>query len=125
MITAGIRTFLDRFLPAEAARHGVRILALGMVDDHVHLILHLPLVSDIPRLVQGLKGASARLINRDVQLSTVGLRWDRGYDIRSISPKALTRAIGYVRSQHHRHADRVISAPGDEATGVGDRAPDS
>ncbi len=55
MIDARTEGFLRRFLPLEARRHGACILALGMVTDHVHLVLRLPAVSDIPRLVQGFK----------------------------------------------------------------------
>ncbi len=56
MIDARSEGFLRRFLPVEARRHGACILALGMVADHVHLVLRLPAVSNIPRLVQGSKG---------------------------------------------------------------------
>ena len=51
MIDARTEEFLRRFLPVEARRHGACILALGMVADHVHLVLRLAVVSNIPRLV--------------------------------------------------------------------------
>jgi putative transposase len=111
MITAATKRFLQRFLVAEAARHGARSLALDMVSDHVHVVLELPAAFDLPRLVQGLKGASARLINANESLTAVGLRWARGYDARSVSPSGLGRVIAYVKSQSDRHPDRAIPRP--------------
>src|SRR5207249_3752076 len=60
LINHGVADFLRRFLPREAKRHGARLLASGVVADHVHVVLQLPPVTNIPRLIQGLKGASAR-----------------------------------------------------------------
>jgi REP element-mobilizing transposase RayT len=103
LVTAPVTGFLTKFLPAECARHGVRVLALGIVHDHVHVVLELPPRFDIPRLVQGLKGASARLANRDGIAERDSLRWAQGYDLRSVSPRNLRAAVAYVHRQHERH----------------------
>ena len=60
LIDEQVAHFLGPFLLAEAKRHGARVVEIGIVSDHVHLLLELPPVYDTPRLVQGLKGASAR-----------------------------------------------------------------
>ena len=65
----------------------------------VHLLLELPPVYDAPRLVQGLKGASARLANRDGHASRGGLRWEKGYDFRSVGIRQLAGVTAYVRDQ--------------------------
>ena len=108
MIGTSEARFLERFLPAEAKRHGAATLALGMVQDHVHMVLRLPSRIDLPRLAQGLKGASARLINKDLRLSTTGVRWGTGYSAYSVSPRDLKGTIQYVRDQPLRHPDRAI-----------------
>jgi len=100
--------FLERFLPAEVQRHGAAPLALGMVADHVHMVVRVPARFDLPRLAQGLKGASARLINKEQRLSTTGVRWATGYSAYSVSRSDLKAAIQYVRDQPLRHPDRAI-----------------
>ena len=100
--------FLERFLPAEAQRHSAQTLALAMVADHVHMVLRLPPRIDLPRLAQGLKGASARLINKEQRLSTTGVRWATGYTAVSVGPRNLKTAIQYVRDQPLKHPDRAI-----------------
>jgi len=108
MIGATEALFLGRFLPAEAQRHRAAIMALGLVCDHVHLVLRVPGRFDLPRLVQGLKGASARLANADQSISRTGLRWATGYHVHSVSPRNLPAAVDYVRRQSDRHPDRAI-----------------
>ena len=103
------RDLLRRFLPTRAHKHGARVLALGIVSDHLHLVLEIPGEFNVPKMVQSMKGASARVANRDPDVSKTGLRWARGYDFRSVSPKALKRAVAYVNGQGSRHPDAVIS----------------
>ena len=79
LVNSGAAAFLRRFLPREAQRHDARVLEVGIVADHVHLVLQLPPILNVPRLVQGLKGASARLANRDGLMPHAPLRWAEGY----------------------------------------------
>ena len=102
-IDAAGAEFLERFLPATATRYGATVIKAGIVSDHVHLLLLLPPVIDIPRLVQGLKGASARIINRERVIAGKKLRWATGYDLRSVSPRAAGKVREYVASQARRH----------------------
>ena len=109
MIDRPTEEFLRRFIPTEARRHEVRVLAIRIVADHVHLALRLPAISNIPRIVQEFKGASARLINKERAAEGRPLKWASGYDLRSVSPENLDRVIDYVRSQPQRHPDHAIS----------------
>ncbi len=111
-ITAAVRDFLDRFLRQQAIRYGARPLAMGMVNDHVHMIVELPPTYDLPKLLQGLKGASARIANRDGHADRRPLQWTPGYDARSVSVGQLAAAIRYVEGQASRHPDRAIPDTG-------------
>jgi len=108
LIHEGAAAFLRRALPEIACRHGTRIVELGIVRNHVHVIVELPPRPDIPRLVQGLKGASARIANRDGVMSRARLRWANGYDLRSLGINDLPRAIAYVRGQARRHPELAL-----------------
>lgn len=102
--------FLKGFLPGQAERNGATVMAIGVVTDHVHVLLRLEPVFSVPKLVQSLKGASSRLSKRDDE-GGGGLRWAKGYDLRSVSPKNLGAAIRYVRNQAARHPQRAIDNP--------------
>ena len=103
LIEESVADFLLRFLLAEAKRHGTRVIEIGVVPNHVHLLLQLLPAYDVPRLVQGLKGASARLANRDGFSQNNSLRWETGYDLRSVGIKQLPQVANYVRLQEVKH----------------------
>ena len=103
--------FLRRVLPEIACRHETRVIELGIVRNHVHMVLELPPRFDIPRLVQALKGASARIANRDGIMPRARLRWADGYDLRSLGVRDLKRAIRYARIQPLRHPDLAVDDP--------------
>jgi len=54
LITERVAEFLCRFLIEEATRHGARTIEIGVVRDHVHMLLELPATFDVPQRVQGL-----------------------------------------------------------------------
>ncbi len=103
--------FLGQVMPKLAKRFGSDVLEVGVVRNHVHLLLVLPPIVDIPRLVQGLKGSSARIANRDRILGSTKLRWAPGYDLRSVSPRNLAAAQRYVRDQSRRHPSLAVRRP--------------
>jgi REP element-mobilizing transposase RayT len=111
LIHQPVAAFLRRALPEIARRHGARIVEVGIVSNHVHLIIELSPRPDLPRLVQGLKGASARIANRDGYMPRARLQWAAGYDFRSLGVRDLQRAIAYVRNQSHRHPELAIEDP--------------
>src|SRR3989442_3285413 len=106
LIDAAIAAFLEKFLVAECQRQGARMLAVGIVRDHVHLLIELPAAFNVPRLVQGLKGASARIANRDRITQHESLRWAQGYDLPSVGPRQLGTVEGYVRNQASYHGEQ-------------------
>jgi REP element-mobilizing transposase RayT len=91
--------FLASFLPIVCRQERANLLCIGIVQTHLHLLIKIHPTTQLPRLLQRLKGASATLANRRVAATiTRSLRWARGYDVESVSPKAV-RAVGdYVRS---------------------------
>ena len=111
LVDEQVAHFLGPFLLAEAKRHGARVMELGIVRDHVHLLLELPPVYDAPRLVQGLKGASARIANRDGHSGRGSLRWEKGYDFRSVGIRQLPGVTAYVRDQELKHGPPKPSRP--------------
>jgi REP element-mobilizing transposase RayT len=107
MIGPPERDVLRRFLPAEAQRHGAEVVACGMVNDHVHLLLRVPVTWDLPRIMQGLKGGSARVLNQNPDRSG-RLKWAPGYNAKSVSPGVVPTVINYIKNQPKHHPERRI-----------------
>ncbi len=97
--------FLWENLPIIARQERARILELGIVATHLHLLVRLHPSTVIPRLLQRMKGGTATLINKQVVAQGPALRWAKGYSVISVSPRQLDIAAAYVRHQptHHPH----------------------
>ena len=107
LIDADGANYLIRHLPIIARQERGRIVVMGIVTTHVHLVVRLHPAACIPRMMQRMKGgsafgANAQGLNRSV------LRWAKGYGIASVSERALDRVADYVRQQHVRHPSEAI-----------------
>jgi len=77
VIESGVEEFLGRALPAIARRHGAHVIRLGIVPDHVHVLLSLPTRFDIPALVRdSRRDGTSRQPRRNRGRRTV--RWATG-----------------------------------------------
>lgn len=108
-IDAATAQFLLRYLPGVASRLGAEVLQVGIVTTHVHVLARVPQTVAMPTLVQGFKGGSAAVANREVRAPAIGkLRWARGYSASSVSESALDRVRRYVSRQADHHPDEAI-----------------
>lgn len=101
--------FLDRYLRVVARQEHARVLALGIVKTHVHVLLSTATTTYLPRLMQRLKGGSSVLINREGHTEGhVPVRWEKGYAVHTVSWRAMRAVRAYVESQPQRHPDERI-----------------
>ena len=105
-ITAHLQDALHRLAAAEDAT----IQELAILATHVHVVVEVSALTDLPRLVQRLKGASARFANRDGWSSRGrALRWDPGYDARTVARMALPDIRRYLDRQAEKHAMPLLA----------------
>ena len=82
----------------------MKALAIGGVEDHVHVLLSLPSKMDIAKAVQLIKGGSSKWIHETfVDYREFG--WQEGYGAFSIGISQLEETVKYIEHQaeHHRH----------------------
>jgi len=87
---------------AEVGRNrAIRVLAVGGIANHAHVLLSLPPVMPLAKAVQTLKGISSRWMN---EIGRGGFAWQEGYAAFSVSQSQINSVIRYVNSQpeHHR-----------------------
>ena len=108
LIDRRIAAFLAGTIPIIVRQERGRVLALGVVSNHVHLLIRIHTTTQIPRLMQRVKGGSAMVANRDGHATVRRLRWDKGYNIESVSRRALRAVRRYVRGQSQHHPNHAI-----------------
>lgn len=88
----------------DAKKRCSRVIACGIMPDHVHLLVSLPPTIAIATFVGQVKGSSAHLFNK-----TVGkpyLKWQEGYGALTLRESDVDKVANYVNNQQKIHASR-------------------
>ena len=101
--------YLWENLPVIARQERVHILEIGIVTTHLHLLVRIHPSTSLPRLLQRMKGGTARAVNWHASVSGPALRWAKGYSATTVSPRHVGAAASYVRQQHTHHPVDAIS----------------
>ena len=104
LIDADLEPTIHASLWRRCDRFGAIPLALGGVEDHIHLLLALPATCSLAQLVGDLKGWSSYLANRRSQPRTE-FRWQGAYAAFSVGERGIEPVRHYIARQreHHRH----------------------
>ena len=105
------KDFLAEVLQKETAQMKVRILEMGIQNDHVHLIVVLIPTHAVSSVFQHLKGKSAYELFRFEPKFRLrypnGEFWSPGKFYRSVGDVDLETARNYVKAQDHRQQSLV------------------
>ena len=80
----------------------VKILAIGGVHDHLHLLIALPPKMNLAKVMCELKANSSKWLNE----SGVRFSWQEGYGAFSVSPSRVADVQRYIRNQAEHHKKR-------------------
>lgn len=118
LLDARCASFLCRFLRAAGAEHRTRILQIGAVRTHVHVLVVCHPMTEFPRLIGHLKGGSATVWNKDYAPEAGWkLRWAQGYGISTVSPRHTDGVRAYLRAQPEHHPSERIEGWGGDRPG--------
>ena len=102
IIDAAIEADLHAYLGGVAKRLGSIPLAVGGIEDHVHLACTLPRTATIAELVQELKQASSKW-TKTRGGSYASFAWQSGYGAFSVGESQLPDLVRYVAHQREHH----------------------
>lgn len=102
MIDGPTRDFLNDFLRRTAIRERAEVVAIAVLQTHVHVLVRSGPRVDLSRLVQLMKGGSSHAASR-LAGNRLGLRWAREYSATTVSPRSLPRAMQYLDAQERHH----------------------
>ena len=81
---------------------GAEVLALGGVEDHIHLLARLPATLAPAELVKRVKGASSHLTTHEVAPNRF-FKWQGSYAAFSSGRGELDRLCAYIANQEEHH----------------------
>jgi putative transposase len=103
LITPEVRGALHPYLVHLAQTVHCRVLAVGSVPDHVHVVVRIHPATSVARLAQELKGVSSHYINHAFKSDPPRLLWQGGYGAFSFWRRDLKVLIRYTQTQRARH----------------------
>jgi len=89
----------------ECMRLKADALAIGGIEDHVHLLVRVPATIAPSELVKHVKGSSAHALNHATGMHRI-FRWQGGYGVFSVSKRHIPLITEYILRQEEHHRDQ-------------------
>ena len=101
LLTAAVEQPVYAAILQEVRRSGCEVLAIGGVEDHVHVAVQMAPTVSASGLAKRMKGVSSHLARH--QLPEQTFRWQTGFGVFSFSRSHRDRVVGYVQGQKRHH----------------------
>lgn len=98
---------LHAYMGGIARTNGMRALAVGGTDDHVHVLLSLSATMPIAKAVQLIKAGSSKWVRENGHRL---FSWQENYAAFSVSASNTAQVVAYVNAQEEHHRRRRYDA---------------
>jgi len=100
-IAAGLYAYIKGIVE----NHKFTLLAIGGIEDHIHLFVRPTPSINSPLFVKAIKVASTTWLKSN-NPKYLGFAWQEGYGLFTVSPNLKDVAVNYIENQeeHHKHA---------------------
>jgi putative transposase len=96
---------LYKYITGIITNHGQKLIAIGGVSDHIHILIGFKPNFEISKLVQEIKANSSRFINKR-QFVHGKFSWQEGFGAFSYSRSQLDVVIRYIENQEKHHSNK-------------------
>jgi putative transposase len=103
-----LKSRLHPYLGGIARQHDAKALAIGGVEDHVHILLSLPPKLALAKAIQLIKGGSSVWVHENFP-DQRDFAWQEGYGAFSVGISQLEATIAYIKNQEAPSSEKVIS----------------
>jgi putative transposase len=102
LITREMQPRLYRCIQGEVHRLGGQAIAIGGIEDHVHVLVKYPPAVAVSDLLKQMKGVSSRLVNDQIAPGAF-FKWQGAYGAFSIAERDVEMVRRYVHRQEEHH----------------------
>ena len=93
---------LYKYIITIIQKHGHKVLAIGGMSDHIHILFGFRPTQALSNLMQEVKRDSSEWINRQ-RLSLGRFSWQEGYSAFSYSQSHVMQVVKYIETQEEHH----------------------
>jgi len=98
---------LYQYIIAIIQNHGHKVLSIGGMPDHIHLLFGFRPTQSLSELMQNVKRNSSEWINKE-KLILGRFSWQEGYGAFSYSKSQIPQVIKYIESQEIHHKKQTF-----------------
>ncbi|OGO16168.1 MAG: transposase [Chloroflexi bacterium RBG_16_48_8] len=82
-------------------------IAIGGIEDHIHLLVRINPAISIADLVKGVKGSSSHLMSHEITPDDF-FKWQGGYGAFTVSKDDLQKICAYINNQKVHHREGIL-----------------
>ena len=109
LITPTIREAVYAAIIKECQQLKCKVIAIGGIEDHVHLLNAFPPTLTVSQLIKQIKGSSSHFINYKIQPDNF-FKWQGSYAAFTVSQERIDQIANYIRNQETHHQQKSIIA---------------
>jgi putative transposase len=135
LLSKPVRRVLFAHMQKDGEEKGLKIVAVGGVEDHVHCLVQLMPSQNLVQVVKSIRTASAHWLNETRLLSgarpaadsghagsvvdsgsagpvaaDARFEWEEGYAAYSVSPSGVKQVIEYIGKQEEYHQSKTLES---------------
>jgi putative transposase len=102
LITSALQIELYRVIAAECRQMGCHVIAIGGIEDHVHVLMGFPSNVAIAAIVKQVKGSSSHWASHQAKPEAF-FKWQGSYAAFTVNPKDIDVVAEYIHHQAEHH----------------------
>jgi putative transposase len=103
---------IARCVVAIADEHKLKLHAVGIVEDHMHVVISIPPRLAVATVVQQIKGSSSNQLGKADRSAFDGWPgWQSEYGVLTFGEASFERIVSYVANQKEHHRNATLWTP--------------
>ena len=107
LITPDIQKVIYASIIGKCHQLGGTVIAIGGIEEHVHLLTEIPPTLSVSDLIKNIKGSSSYLINHKIKFCEF-FNWQGSYRAFTVSHNDIDTVAKYVRNQAFHHRNKSV-----------------
>lgn len=99
------REELYKYITGIITNHDQKLLAIGGIENHIHILIGLKPNCEISKLIQEVKANSSKFVNQK-RFVRGKFSWQEGFGAFSYSRSQLDTVVKYIQNQEKHHAKK-------------------
>ncbi len=109
LLSKPVRRVLFAHIQKEGEGKGLRIVAAGGVEDHVHCLIQLLPSQNLLQVTKSIRAAMAEWLN-ETRLLTAEVSWEEELYAYSVSPSGVKQVVDFIGKQEEYHKTKTLES---------------